>query len=434
MNKRGLSQVVSVLILIVLILVAVGLIWLAVNRFIIQGTGGINTEKFTLDLKIKSATVDIENELATVKVVRNSGEGNLTGIKFIVRDSFSSEIYDFPVTNFVELVERTFELNLSLREMLDPEDIQEISIAPLYITGSSPLEKLGQVTDSVSGNWSIREEEVTGDDGEIPGGDGSCVDDSGCEDDELEGELFCNENNQVIQLMTDYSCNPLGICISSPGTNINETCSSEEVCSGGQCISPEGCDLDSDCDGFDGFLGIKFCDPSTGGNEGPGPILQIFENWSCVDELCASVQETQIREVCDPGQICADLTGDAECFISYDCTSHENCGPGEYCVSGYCEIESSKNEGFVGSSWPPGQNVFFVSTYLPTEIGDVGSGDYIIFKNSDENRCLRVLFFNLPAAEGEASYIQLSDVPTNVSAGNGYEIWLTEKNGCPEEE
>lgn len=424
MNKKGLSQVVSVLILIVLILVAVGLIWLAVNKFIIQGTEGLDTDKFTINLEIRSATVDIEAGLATVKVARNSGRGNVTGIKFIVADSFSSEVYDFDVLNFGEFGERTFDLNLSQSDFLYVDDIQEISIAPFYITSSSPLVKLGPIMDSVKGNWSTRELPGNGEEGELPG-PGECTIDEDCGPSvwDPNSDPMCTATNVLSQVKISYSC-LVGNCVASTTWEQKELCSPGEYCNVelNECVENVECTSDEECPAY-GPLGNPMC-----ASGDFGPIIQLYANWSCNLDTssCISATTTVELSACDAGWLCYD----AACYEPQECVEGDVygawCDPGEICEEGTCVMEYAKNFGKVDSSWP-NEHIYFESFDLPKISGAIKVGDYIIFPGSLETRCLNVASYTL--VSGGNSYVQLSGAPTNVSANDNYEIWETQ-NAC----
>jgi len=136
-NKRGLSQVITMLITILLVMVAVGIVWGVISKIITEGTEEINLGKFTLNLDVKSVKVnpgDVE-----VKVKRNPGKGDLSGLKIVVSDGVNSQVFD-EVTSLQELGEQTFNL---------PYDgiVKEVSVAPiLKTTSGKPL--VGGVVDN----------------------------------------------------------------------------------------------------------------------------------------------------------------------------------------------------------------------------------------------------------------------------------------------
>ncbi|GAG16716.1 unnamed protein product, partial [marine sediment metagenome] len=82
MKKRGLSTIVTSLIIILLVLVAVGILYVTYINFVRTGTEDISLGKFTISLEIENVKVN-ENSV-DVRVKRNPGKGDLTGIKFAV--------------------------------------------------------------------------------------------------------------------------------------------------------------------------------------------------------------------------------------------------------------------------------------------------------------------------------------------------------------
>ena len=92
MQKRGLSTIVITLIIILISLVAVGIIWVVVRNVIQSGTEGIALGQFTLGADIINVNVDNSSNNVSLSVKRSSGEGEITGIKFIFSDEADSEI------------------------------------------------------------------------------------------------------------------------------------------------------------------------------------------------------------------------------------------------------------------------------------------------------------------------------------------------------
>jgi hypothetical protein len=90
MEKRGLSMIVTSLIIILLVIVAIGILYVAYMNFVRTGTEGISLGKFTLNLEIENAYVD--NNIVKVGVKRNAGKGDLIAINFVVEDEDNSEI------------------------------------------------------------------------------------------------------------------------------------------------------------------------------------------------------------------------------------------------------------------------------------------------------------------------------------------------------
>ena len=248
-NRRGLSAVVTTLIIILLALVAIGTLCAVVGSLISEGTGDIGLEQFTLDLSIKNAyidTADLDN--IKVRVRRNVGAGEITGIRFIFFNGVDS-IAVSKETSLTELGEQTFSFT-----PIELEDINEgdsVSIAPLFESGSGK-EKTGAVTDTAQ----IRSG--------APGGSGipECNDgidndsdnltdgfDLGCEDLEDNDETNCG----------DAVCEGAETCSSCSldcGSCNGASCSVNGDCASGNCFR------DSDFDGYAATSGAKICKAS----------------------------------------------------------------------------------------------------------------------------------------------------------------------------
>jgi len=420
MNKKGMSQLITTILLILLILVALAAVWFAIDKLILSGTGKINLESLTLDLKIKSAIIDFDTGIATVRVVRNPGGGNLTAIKFIVEDTRNSEIFDFKVENFFELVERTFELNISEGPALSLEKVHKISIAPLYVSGTSGIETLGPIGDTVGGlnkNINISEEEEEEEQTPIP--DCSIASDCGT-DTWIEGSEICSQDKStVLQYKETFSCE-FGFCTSETKTFIKENCISGEICYAGNCILDiDSCTVETvttDC-GIDGLVGVPRC--ALVGEA----VVQDYREYSCVNSLCSSADSEVTLNECVGEEICFS----AECFIPLECTLDSDCDACELCEEGTCVEETVINNGTIRSVWPYGAGEYFDSFNLPTSQDFLLTGNYIIFPGSLQTSCLKISSHIVPPVNstGLIAYVRLNESKTNISDTNNYEIWKT---------
>lgn len=93
MNKRGLSTVITSMIIILLCLVAVGVVWIVVQDIVTESTGKISLGQFSIELEMQSVKINIDDtnplqsyDSLDVMVKRNPGKGELVGIKFLVTD------------------------------------------------------------------------------------------------------------------------------------------------------------------------------------------------------------------------------------------------------------------------------------------------------------------------------------------------------------
>jgi len=141
-SSKGLSTIVATLIIILLVLVAIGIIWVVVKNIIQKGAEGIELGKFTLDLKIKGAQIG-DGNVTVVVVRRNPGEGNFTGMNFIFSDGTNSETIR-ENTVLQELEERSFTFALT---EISTDNLKTISVAPIFEL-SSGKESIGDIADS----------------------------------------------------------------------------------------------------------------------------------------------------------------------------------------------------------------------------------------------------------------------------------------------
>mgnify|MGYP001598292274 CR=1 FL=1 len=137
-RKKGLSEVVTTVIIILLSLVAVGIVWVVVKNVVSSGAEGVSLGMFTNSLVIKS--VVLENNSVLVDVKRNSGGDNITFVKFIFENGTDSQTVE-KQTTLQELEQKTFSFYLS--DLLI-NNISKVSIAAVYVDSSGKI-KLGNV-------------------------------------------------------------------------------------------------------------------------------------------------------------------------------------------------------------------------------------------------------------------------------------------------
>jgi len=140
--KRGLSTIVSTLLILLLVFVAVGILWVVVRNVIQGGTEQVSLGKFTLDLAIEKVT--IAGNTLSVKVKRNSGAGTFTGLNFILDDGDDIEVIQIKNLTMEEYSVRTFQLTL---QEISAANVEKVEIAPIF-TLESGKEVVGDVKDT----------------------------------------------------------------------------------------------------------------------------------------------------------------------------------------------------------------------------------------------------------------------------------------------
>jgi len=267
MNKRGMSLVVTTLIIILLAIVAVGIVWVVVKNIISKGKEDISLTGLTLDLEILKASVDEDTRTLSVTVKRKSGEGDLIGINFVISDGDNSVVVRKDTT-LEELETKTFTFDL---DTLAVGEITSISIASIYET-SSGKETIGDIKDTATytaGSMSSGNPDYTGTPNgeEPPGGNGEATCDPPCE----EPKPICSDGVCVECLVND-DCTGTDICGED---NLCHAVDCTPLTPTEACVAPIECGIiyEPNCgDEID-------CDAELGGCGD----LQICEENICVD-------------------------------------------------------------------------------------------------------------------------------------------------------
>lgn len=135
MDKRGLSDVLVTVLVILISVLAIAMIWQVLRGVLYSSAGQINTGRILLDLEIVKSQSSVSDSAASLKVRRNPGQGDLTGINFIFENATMSYVNE-TATNMQELQEMTFTFELTDKI----SNITRISLAP--VLSSSKGEKL----------------------------------------------------------------------------------------------------------------------------------------------------------------------------------------------------------------------------------------------------------------------------------------------------
>jgi len=139
-DKRGLSEVVTNLLLILLVLIAVGVVWVVVRNLLSSGSEQVEFGQFTFNLQIQSAYVSGTNVVVSVR--RSVGGGDLTGVKFLFLGGGDTMAID-KLGALRELEGKTFTFTAAEIPGIGIGD--EVSVAPIYESGG---QRTGQITDS----------------------------------------------------------------------------------------------------------------------------------------------------------------------------------------------------------------------------------------------------------------------------------------------
>ena len=167
MRKRGLSNVIQVLIVVLLSISAIGLLWSPMQELLRTSEDSISISDFSANTVIKSVKINPPTNLMKVLIRKNPGieKINITSIRFIVEDKSKSESFTIPIPGGLpEIAERTFFLDLN-ESGLDINNLQKISIVPIYVNkkGGNQMSTLpppdynlkNEIGITLKGSWLI---------------------------------------------------------------------------------------------------------------------------------------------------------------------------------------------------------------------------------------------------------------------------------------
>jgi len=285
MQKKGLSTIVTTLIIIVLVLVAIGIVWIVVRNVIQTGTEGVSLNQFTLNAEIMNVDADNVSDNINLTVKRNPGEGEITKIKFIFSTETDSEIVTEEVS-LKELEERRFNFHLT---KVHVSDLVSISIVP--IMKQNEKEILGNVADKYTFGKGKKTQQTQA----------------------------CNPKTCV---SLGYNCGTWtnGTCYDTQNINCNAPgCGTHATCPSGTCVCDsnwQDCNNDNICE----------CDLSLNTCSGGSCVV----NPICTPATCASLNYN-----------CGNWTDGCSGTLSCGVFGNGSCQTGQTCVWGSCVSNTS---------------------------------------------------------------------------------------------
>ena len=147
-DSRGISNIIATLIMIVLVLIAIGIIWVSVSNPIESGTEQIEIGSKCLELKIYLTKLECggaDNDVCNVTITRDSGGDEIAGIKLVFTndDGETSTVVD--VLGNMAILETKTETNIDTGLV----NVSNVGIVPYF---QDPLG--GEQICSVTG-WKI---------------------------------------------------------------------------------------------------------------------------------------------------------------------------------------------------------------------------------------------------------------------------------------
>lgn len=149
MSKRGLSDIITNVLIILLVLVAVGLIWSFVKPFLSSSlsSAGPVSDSYTARLAVLPRSISDNGNILSLTIERKAGGVNavINKVKIILKGSTgSSRTYNCDITGIGELETAPCSVDYSV-DAVALGEIVEVSLVPVFIVDGQ--ETNGQVTD-----------------------------------------------------------------------------------------------------------------------------------------------------------------------------------------------------------------------------------------------------------------------------------------------
>lgn len=138
-NKKGLSGVIVTLILILLVLVAIGVVWVVVQNVLESGTGQINLGANCLEIDVKPVSAGCsETGVCNVTLERGGDNGDdIGGVKLTFRNASGETNYIHDVSGNINSLERKTERSITT----EIANVTEV-VSTIYFTDDSGNEQL----------------------------------------------------------------------------------------------------------------------------------------------------------------------------------------------------------------------------------------------------------------------------------------------------
>ncbi len=140
MHKKGLSDIVVTMLIILIAIGAIIIIWNVLRPFL-GSTAGLDTQQFTTKLSIPDESVQFDGTNLSVRVSRNAGDGDVVGFMIGLEDP-AGNVKTFRQNLSIKELE-TLQLNVNYTDQYQG-DIVEVTISPIFRNNDTGKEIIGQ--------------------------------------------------------------------------------------------------------------------------------------------------------------------------------------------------------------------------------------------------------------------------------------------------
>jgi hypothetical protein len=130
MKKRGQSQIITTILILLLVTVAIVIIWNVIQSTVEEGSESVEVGAFTTKFEIQDVEMYIGGD-SKVKVKRGTGEGNITGLKFIFYEEGGESMVFEETTNLpAELETKIYDIGYD--KIKADKKIEKVSVVPVF--------------------------------------------------------------------------------------------------------------------------------------------------------------------------------------------------------------------------------------------------------------------------------------------------------------
>jgi hypothetical protein len=216
MQKKGVSQVVTTLIILLVVIVAVGIVAAVIYNMVSKGQENVEElGQFNVNLEVEKVLVDDSGDTQVV-IERKQGNADLTGLKFVVSDGLTTQeiSYTFPEEDFLEEFDKK-EIPLEGLNIL----VRDVAVIPLIGASQDPagaIEKelskrqVYEANGAVS-YWALdgnADDAIGSNNGQIMGGADCSVEGrvgGACDFDGTDDYILISDNFDTSDLQGDFS-------------------------------------------------------------------------------------------------------------------------------------------------------------------------------------------------------------------------------------
>lgn len=134
-KKRGMSDIVVAMIMIVLVLVAVGIIWASLRGTIESGAEQIDLSTKCLEVNVVATALacdGVNNEICDVTFQREAGGDDIAGIKLVFTNASEEQSYTWDVAGNVGALETKTERDINTAANGLISDINSVEVVAYF--------------------------------------------------------------------------------------------------------------------------------------------------------------------------------------------------------------------------------------------------------------------------------------------------------------